>query len=490
MKKTEIIDFAILETLKAHPDFDKSISFTLFSNIVNQEGIIPKNFTSQNGARKMMREVSQRDILEFILKRVVQNYNAMSYFYFHNEESRKRATTEEKVSYLLGSFPNYHVIQNAICIIANPKVNSFIYYTSRPKDLLAIVNAVMENEYLRAPVYHDYITKCGTGKTYLLEYGEQNLFNKVTEDRQKSEVAVNLQVNRRIVNKCLSEVLSGAQLKNQRNEYGLDGTLFATQDIGRRRKNQEDSVLILTHPENPSFKLLTVSDGMGGAELGEVASQYTVQELAKWFNSISPDLYYYPMELQKILNNKIAQISQNIYKTYNEPYNEIRTGTTLATAIVTENTTVISYVGDSRVYSIDKGRLRLLSRDQSRVWPIGKKPNEVSTKELDDLRFNRYNNEILRCIGDDIEARQIQTLTTPNNSYDRLLLFSDGVTDLLSQERIRIISSQAPKELVTKMLVDEAISIDAIRAQGSDEFHKERIPAGKDNATAAMYARR
>lgn len=488
MKSLQTIDFAITETLIAHPDFTNSINYTIYRNIVDEDGIKFNNFTSQNGARKLMRTVTQKDLLEFVLIELVKNYNAIRFFYHNNEEIRKRTTKDERLEYLKEIFPNFSTIQHAIYTIANPKINSIIYYQTRPKDLIAIVDAVIENRYQRAPVYREYIEKCGKGTTYLSEYGVQDLFAKISEDRRKAEVAKNIQVNRKAINKCLNEVMSGAQLKNQRNEYGLDGTLFASQDIGKLRKNQEDSVLILTHPENPEFKLLAVSDGMGGVELGEKASQYTVQELARWFQNLPTDLYYYPMELQKILNQKIKDISQVIYNTYNESYRGIQSGATLASAIITENSTIISSVGDSRIYTIFQGRLKLLNRDESIVWPYYKE--EVSPEELDELRFNRQNNQILRCIGDELQTRRIQSLITPNNSYDRLLLFSDGVTDLLSQERIRIISSQAPKELVTKILVDEATTYDAIRLQGADETYRGSIPAGKDNASAAMYARR
>lgn len=490
MENYENIDFAITETLLAHPDFTNSINYTIYKNIVDPNGISLINFTSQNGARRKMKNVSQSDLLEFILIEVVKGYNAMMYFYHNNEEMQKRKTPVEKLKYLQETFPNYPQLQDAISKIANPKINSVIHFTNNPNNLLTIVDAVIQNRYQTASVYKNYIDRFGKGLTYVAGFGEQDLIQKIAEDSKKASVAKHVQINRRVANKCLKEVMSGAQLKNQRNEYGLEGDLYASQDIGKRRHNQEDSVIILTHPENPDFKLLAVSDGMGGVELGDRASQYTVQQLAKWFESLSKDYFYYPLELQGLLNSKIKEISNDIYNKYNKEYQSIRAGATLATAVVTENETITSTVGDSRVYSILNGKLTLLSRDESRVWPLGIKPHEITAAELDELRFHKENNLITRCIGDDLKYSRIQTLITPNTSYDRLLLFSDGVTDLLSQERIRFISSQFPKDLVTKALVDEAISMDAIRQKGSSDIYNGKIVAGKDNATAAMYARR
>lgn len=490
METSQIINHAITQTLQAHPDFTDKINFTIYADIVNSDGVSLTHYTKQNNARMLMQRVSQQDILEFVLEEVVKNYNAMINFYYNDEKMKKCGSASAKRDYLLEVFPTYPEIQKAIYKIANPKVNSIINYLNDTDALLALVDATTSTKYQRKDGVHKYIEAYGSGSTYVSGYGEQNLFQKIKEDRVKANIAHTVRVNQKAVNKCLTEIMNGSQLKHQRNEYGLDGTLYATQDIGRRRKNQEDSVLILNHPENPEFKLLVVSDGMGGVELGEKASQYTVQELAKWFQSISKDYFYYPMELQKLFNEKIASISNQIYQTYNYQFRAIQSGATLASAIVTEEQTIVSSVGDSRVYTVSQGHLSLLTRDESRVWPLPKKPNEVTKEELDELRFNKYNNQIFKCMGDELEGHRVQTLITPNNSYDRLLLFSDGVTDLLSQERIRIISSQAPKDLVTKMLVDEAINLDAIRRQGADELHNERVPAGKDNASAVMYARR
>ena len=62
--------------------------------------------------------------------------------------------------------------------------------------------------------------------------------------------------------------------------------------------------------------------------------------------------------------------------------------------------------------------------------------------------------------------------------------------NLLSQEDIRVISRKYPTERITHELVEAAITNMARRARGADERHYSGVNAGKDNATAAMYARR
>lgn len=490
MGKLINIDFAIIETLKAHPEFTESVNALYMDNMTSPDGIDLRSFTNTNDARAKMKEVTQTDMLHFILDEAVKCYNAMAYFYYNDPNMRALSTTAEKMANLLNTFPYYGIVLKAVEVIANPKINSALFYKTDSKELMALVDAVVSCRYQNGPKLREFIDKSGAGLTTLGAFGTQDLFAKISTDISKVEVAKNVHVNPKATNQCLLDVMSGSQLRNKHNEYGLNGTLYATQDIGKRRGNQEDAVIILEHPENPEFKLIAVSDGMGGVEYGDKASSYLTQQLARWFKSLPADLYSFPMEVQGLLNKKIAQISSEIYKQYNEPFNGIRCGATVVASIVTQEYTVNSTVGDSRIYTIKDDKLELITRDESAVWPPYKAARDMTPEELDDLRFVRNNNEILRCIGDDMDASHIQTLMIPNSSYDKLILLSDGVTDLLSQEDIRVISRTYPTDKITHELVQAAINNTARRAKGADELHYSGVNAGKDNATAAMYARR
>ena len=490
MGKLNDIDFAIIETLKAHPDFTPAVNALYMDNMTSPRGIDLRNFTGQNGARAKMKEVTQTDMLHFILNEAVKCYNAMAYFYYNDPNMKELDSVAEKMANLLNTFPYYGVVLKAVEVIANPKINSAIFYKTDSKELMALVEAVTNCRYQNGDKLREFIDKSGVGLTALGGFGTQDLFAKIETDINKYSIARNIQVNQTATNQCLLDVMSGAQLKNQHNEYGLSGTLYATQDIGKRRTNQEDAVIILEHPENPKFKLIAVADGMGGVELGDKASSYLTQQLARWFKSLPADLYSFPMEVQQMLNKKIAQISNEICRQYNSEYNGIRCGSTLVASVVTQEYTINSTVGDSRIYTVKDDKLELITRDESAVWPPYKAAKDMTPEELDDLRFVRNNNEILRCIGQGMSANHIQSLMIPNNSYDKLILLSDGVTDLLSQEDIRVISRTYPTDKITHELVQAAITNMARRAQGADEMHYSGINAGKDNATAAMYARR
>lgn len=486
MLKPRDLEYAIDQTMLVHPDWKAQLSGGFVKQI--QTGIRETMYTRTNGARDRVSQMTQDDLLKYFLDEAIEIYNSASYFYYYNENIQNLRSDQDKINYLLQVFPCFRDLQKLITLISNPEINSSLYFKTNNNDLLALVNSVVEMRFSKNQSCRDYIDRHGKVESVTPNGEVVNLFEKVESDIKAVEAAKNVQVNHRSLNKCFSDLMSGVQLKNQRNEYALDGTLYASQDIGKRRSTQEDSVIILTHPSNPSFKFLAVADGMGGVEKGEKASSYTIQQISTWFNSLPPDAYFYPEQLQTSFNNRLMEISNEVYKTYNEDYNRIVAGSTFVGAIVTQYETIISSVGDSRAYTTDGQNLNLITRDESAVWAPAMPSTGITKEALDDLRFNKKNNVITRCIGQPLDG--VQSTIIQNQDYLRLILLSDGVTDLLSTDRIRFLSLNASPELLAKYLVDEAVSYDAVRLMGETQDYNGMIQAGKDNATAAAFIRR
>lgn len=105
------------------------------------------------------------------------------------------------------------------------------------------------------------------------------------------------------------------------------------------------------------------------------------------------------------------------------------------------------------------------------------------------MRFSIFGNQILGCIGKK-NIDSINNYKIKNDSYDKLLLFTDGITDLVGFDRIQAISSRYDNDRITSLIVNEALNKNAVRKKGTDSFNYGEIKAGKDNATAVMYARR
>ena len=77
-------------------------------------------------------------------------------------------------------------------------------------------------------------------------------------------------------------------------------------DIGLIREKNEDSGVVLTHPQDDKVKLLAIADGMGGKDLGDVASNYVITQISKWFQKASIELledsFKTSLELKELIN--------------------------------------------------------------------------------------------------------------------------------------------------------------------------------------------
>lgn len=293
----------------------------------------------------------------------------------------------------------------------------------------------------------------------------------------------NLQINPQTINLCKQHVQSGEQLTFKRCDYSVGNDLYASIDMGNKRKNQEDSVIILNHPKNPDFKMLVVADGAGGSDAGELASSYITSHMTEWFESL--DSRYFAAEnighLRQQFELEIQNMNKNLYQTYKG-----KAYSTFVGAIVADKETLISNVGDSRAYAYAQGNLQQITEDDSfayNLWKQGK------IKEKSHIRFHQQSNIITKAMGFQEDVTP-STTTLSNASYDSLLLFSDGLTDCLSDRQIMAITrSTSPKDLA-KALVNAALANDSVNNSLNPDEYENHIRAGKDNTTAAVYDNR
>ena len=138
---------------------------------------------------------------------------------------------------------------------------------------------------------------------------------------------------------------------------------------------------------------------------------------------------------------------------------------------------------------VNESDITLITEDESMAYLFRKQKGEIEQSILDDLRFARNGSVILRCMGME-NVGEPQFYSISNHSYDKLLLFSDGVTDALATDRIRVIAQNTSSSKIANLLVQEAVNQDAVRKQGEDINHYGKVVAGHDNATAAVYDNR
>ena len=294
-------------------------------------------------------------------------------------------------------------------------------------------------------------------------------------------------------NNCKEDVLNKVQLEKKHTEYSLGKTLFATSDRGRK-VYQDDSVIILEHPNDENIKLIAVADGVGSSTDGNLASNHVIKKLIEWFENIEEfDIYKIKTDLQAMLKYVLKDLRANIHA-----------ATTLSAAIVSENKTLIANIGDSRIYTIRNNRLNQRTKDDSEGQNLLEK-NVIPNKEL--ARFHKASNILLTAIAFYPEDYHIKYKII-NNDYEKLFLTTDGVTDCLSTKQMENIIKSSKTGEITKNIVKNAIETDSylekiIKEQSEEDYetfielqeileedYNIVIKGGCDNTTTAVYVRK
>lgn len=331
------------------------------------------------------------------------------------------------------------------------------------------------------------LEKNGRGVTYNLSTNKKQ--NRIIE---KNEVDISEKIEETGINQNKKEIDNNCKMitgltDEVEGEINLDGNLYASTDIGKIRKNQEDAVLLIRDKENSKFKMIAVADGMGGWSKGEVASDVVVKKLKEWFENLSKEeknAYYTGTEdlTESIKNELFSKIESEVLdKT------KYMGGSTVVCAVVGQKDTLVANIGDSRAYFIKNGKIEQVSREDT-VTQEKLDEGKLLSKEM--ARFDEDSNQLTQCLGMDKGNLRCPNVEIINNKdYDMILLFSDGVTDCLSDEDIAIVCRNTDKKELAHKIVEKAIRHDSIEPEEFCDYIclNPYIPGGKDNATAAVY---
>lgn len=231
-------------------------------------------------------------------------------------------------------------------------------------------------------------------------------------------------------------------------------------DTGLRRELNEDSLMMLE--ADPPCGLYVVADGMGGHDAGEIASRLTVQTIQQHFmehlptSSASPEAW---------LKSAVMAANQMVLGKQGDRTEEKKMGSTLVMALVMEGQAHIANVGDSRAYLLNSAGIQQISVDHSLVERLV----QIGQLTREEARTHKQKNVIYSTIGDkpDMEIGLYQVKLQPG---DRLLLCSDGLSGMLTDEEILAISRNYSEPAAACKAVVEAA----------------KMAGGYDNITAIM----
>lgn len=184
-------------------------------------------------------------------------------------------------------------------------------------------------------------------------------------------------------------------------------------DIGRVRERNEDSILV----EPP---LYVVADGMGGHRGGDVASQVAVETMEQLEGNDRGSLA-----------DHVRGANHAVWERSNEDQRLSGMGTTLTAVRFDGDAVALAHVGDSRAYLMRDGSLRKLTTDHTLVERM-LRSGEITEAEAE---VHPHRNVMTRALGTD-EQVEVDEDSVSLTDGDRLLLCSDGLTGMVTEDQI------------------------------------------------------
>ena len=212
---------------------------------------------------------------------------------------------------------------------------------------------------------------------------------------------------------------------------------FEKTDTGLARRANEDSFLARA-------PLFVVADGMGGAQAGEVASRVAAEAFAAGLPEGGA--------IEERLAARVRAANTEIHRLSQEDRDRAGMGTTLTAAYVLDDEIALAHVGDSRAYLWRDGELTRLTRDHSLVDELVRR-GKLTEEEAAE---HPQRSIITRALGPEPEV-EVDTRTCRAKDGDVLLLCSDGLTSMVSEERIaELLGAGGSLASVGAALVDAA----------------------------------
>jgi PPM family protein phosphatase len=237
--------------------------------------------------------------------------------------------------------------------------------------------------------------------------------------------------------------------RGARELQSIQDYVVATSVGSVRKENQDAALLVIArHADSSSsdFDAAVLCDGLGGMKEGGEAARLGVSCFASRILRTSR------LPLVERVRSAISHANAEIF-------NKLRGegGTTLSAVLLDRSgSAIVGHVGDSRIYSVAKGALRQLTRDDTMQAVL----NRPAKEHVRDSRLLQFVG-----MGQDLDP-QILSVRPESRGF---MLTSDGVHDI-------------PFELISQTVSREENNADLCRKL----IQISELLGGKDNSTVVM----
>lgn len=237
----------------------------------------------------------------------------------------------------------------------------------------------------------------------------------------------------------------------------LDIQFGQATDPGRVRTNNEDcmgSFLPKSRQETRSHGFLfAVADGVGGMDLGEVASATAIKIVTDEFQQMQSGAML-PGLLPRLVQHANAAVHD---RRLEREFRGKQMATTLVACALRFDQAVVSHVGDSRCYLVRNGKARQITDDHTLV----NQQRKLGVISAEDVAQSESRHVLIKSLGPELFVAP-DTTTLSIQAGDALVLCTDGLHDEMPEPELAAIVSQSRKDIaeIAHELVARAVEID------------------------------
>jgi protein phosphatase len=247
--------------------------------------------------------------------------------------------------------------------------------------------------------------------------------------------------------------------------------LYAQTDVGMVRSGNEDNFLVLDLSTGQSWtaieslnapllhydqgyygSLLAVSDGMGGALAGEVASRLAVETVRDRMLQLQAHRIYGQLSFPERLRLSIEEANLLINGESRSNHEHKGLGATFTAAAIQGHRVFFAQVGDSRAYLIRHGQIIRITKDQSLVQQLIDS-GQITEEEAE---THSYRNVILQALGAHSSVN-VEVNSLKLCQADAIVLCSDGLSGKVRAEEIaQVVQAAGSPDVACQKLISLA----------------------------------
>lgn len=221
--------------------------------------------------------------------------------------------------------------------------------------------------------------------------------------------------------------------------------VYAKTDIGKARQMNQDFYYV--SQKNEDMCLCILADGMGGYNGGEIASNLATNSAKEYIEENFDKIEHTEKEIMNLIKYAMEYANKAVLEKSKENEELEQMGTTLEICIIYNGKAYIGHIGDSRIYRIRKNIIRRITTDHSYVEKLVK--DGTITRE--EAFYHPKKNMLMKALGCN-EAIEPDIMVKEFLQNDIILMCSDGLTNMLTEEAIYNIVQEEPKTACEKLI--------------------------------------